>query len=592
MAIISGTTAAPSYVTPTPGGSDLDLAPLLTVGDEIPLLEGDLSGFTTSASKTFALAGIPDGLGVYNDGTYNYVFLNHEIAATSSSGAAVTSDISSTIPGQIQGARVSLLVFDQDWKAVGGKNLIERAVDSTGTYDLNTTTGLYTSAAGASLSFTRFCSAYLAQQGFVGKDGKEAPIFFTAEETDSRSRGWAITPDGTATALDGLGRYAKENVLSASQYRATNSDKTVLIATEDNADGELYMYVGTKTAADPNGLNNGDLYVLRVDGTDFEGQVDHGVKKTAQWTKVDKSAVFGPDGKPLATGDALSTFANGAGRSTNFQRLEDIAEDPNSPGTFYVATTGTREKLGGRASDPSDDALVASEAENPYGRLYRFSLNANDPTAPINNFELLVKGGPGTGTSFDNVTVDKKGNVFIQEDETAFGGQLLAAENRDGSIWRYNIASGQLTRVLEINENAAGSQFNDPKARGQWESSGIIELDDGSYLFDVQAHTVTGSALGGRYVEGGQLLRAIPRDRLTGAAGGFQVGASNSSGFPSAGASNPTLAAATTGTSPNLLPPVSLPGLGSVTAIPQTASNDPLGQNLVALPGAQNPLGV
>jgi glycerophosphoryl diester phosphodiesterase len=591
MTIIGGTTAAPSYVTRTPDGSDFDLAPLLTVGDEVPLLEGDLSNFTTSSNQTFALTGIPDGLGVYNDGTYNYVFLNHEIAATSGSGAPITSAISGSIPGQIQGARVSLLVFDQDWKTVGGKNLIERAVDSTGTYDLNTTTGLYTSAAGASLSFTRFCSAYLAQSGFVGKDGKEVPVFFTAEETDSSSRGWAITPDGTATALDGLGRYAKENVYAASQYRATNSDRTVLISTEDNADGELYMYVGTKTAADPNGLNNGDLYVLRVDGTDFEGQLTQGVQKAAQWTKVDKSAVFGPDGKPLATGAALSTFANGAGRSTNFQRLEDIAEDPNSPGTFYVATTGTRERLGGNPSVTSDDALVASEAENPYGRLYRFSLNANDPTAPIDNFELLIKGGPGTGTSFDNVTVDRKGNVFYQEDETAFGAQLLAAENRDGSIWRYNIASGQLTRVLEVDENAAGAQFNNPNVRGQWESSGIIELDDGSYLFDVQAHTVTGSALGGRYVEGGQLLRAIPRDRLTGAAGDFQVGANDSSGLPAGSASSPAFPLAA-GTSSNPLSPISLPGLGGVTAIQQTA-NDPLGQNLVALPGTQvNPLGI
>jgi glycerophosphoryl diester phosphodiesterase len=592
MAIVTGTTAAPSYVTRTPGGSDFDLAPLLTVGDEIPLLEGDLSSFTTSSTQTYAFAGIPDGLGVYNDGTYNYVFLNHEISATSSSGAALTSDISSTVPGKIQGARVSLLVFDQDWNTVGGKNLIERAVDSTGTYALDTNTGLYTSSTGTSLSFTRFCSAYLAQSGFVGQDGQEAPIFFTAEETDSKSRGWAITPDGTATALDSLGRFAKENVLSASQYRATNSDKTVLISTEDNADGELYMYVGTKTAADPNGLNNGDLYVLRVDGTDFEGQLAQGVKNTAQWTKVDKSAVFGPDGKPLATGDALSAFANGAGRSTNFQRLEDIAEDPNSPGTFYAVTTGTKEKLGGKVSDPSDDAKVASEAENPYGRLYRFSLNPNDPTAPIDNFELLVKGGPGTGTSYDNVVVDKKGNVFIMEDETAFGGELMAAENRDGSIWRYNIASGQLTRVLEIDENAAGTQFNDPKARGEWESSGIIELDDGSYLFDVQAHTVKGSALGGNYVEGGQLLRAIPKDSLTGAAGDFQVGATDSSGFPVSGASTLPLASTAAGTSPQLLPLMSLPGLGGVIANQQTASNDPLGQNLVALPGMQaTPLG-
>lgn len=593
MAVIDGKTTAPSYVTSGPAGGAYDLVPLLTVGDEVPLLEGDFPNFTTSSTKIFALPGIPDGLGVYNDGCYNYVFVNQEISATTSSSAPITSDISSTVPGKIQGARVSLLVFDQDWNAVGGRNLIERAVDSTGTYSLDLNTGKYTNSTGATLSFTRFCSAYLAQYGFVDNGGNEVPIFFTAEETDSRSRGWAITPDGTAVALDALGRYAKENVLAPAQYRATNSDKTVLISTEDNADGELYMYVGTKTVDDPNGFKNGDLYVLRVNGADFEGQVPQGVSKTAQWIKVDKSAVFGPDGKPLATGDALSTFVNASGRSTNFQRIEDIAEDPSNPGTFYFNTTGTKEKLGGNPSTTSDDAKVASEAENPYGRLYRFSLNPDDPTGPIKNFELVLKGGPGTGVSYDNVLVDKSGNVWLMEDETAFGGEQMAAENRESSIWRYNIATKELDRVFDINENAAGTQFNNPSVRGEWETSGIIQLDDGSYLFDVQAHTVTGSALKGNYVEGGQLLRVIPKDSLTGAGGDFQVGPSRGDFAGGSGVNQPLTADLIL----NAASPVTaldLPGsIGAISANLQTPNNDPLGQNLVTLPGTQaNPLGI
>jgi len=43
----------------------------------------------------------------------------------------------------------------------------------------------------------------------------------------------------------------------------------------------------------------------------------------------------------------LSDYVNAEGRSTNFQRLEDLAEDPNNPGSFYFATTGTEEKPGG-----------------------------------------------------------------------------------------------------------------------------------------------------------------------------------------------------------------------------------------------------
>jgi sugar lactone lactonase YvrE len=55
--------------------------------------------------------------------------------------------------------------------------------------------------------------------------------------------------------------------------------------------------------------------------------------------------------KPLATGVALSEFANKGTNSTNFQRLEDIAEDPNKPGSFYFTTTGTK-KPAGKPLDP------------------------------------------------------------------------------------------------------------------------------------------------------------------------------------------------------------------------------------------------
>jgi len=57
------------------------------------------------------------------------------------------------------------------------------------------------------------------------------------------------------------------------------------------------------------------------------------------------------------------------------QRLEDLAEDPNNPGSFYFATTGTEEKPAGE--DDTDDATTPEEAEN-YGRLYRFSLKRSN----------------------------------------------------------------------------------------------------------------------------------------------------------------------------------------------------------------------
>lgn len=513
MAVVTGsTTANPYAVSLDP--NKIGILPLLTAGDEVPLLEGDFGSFTTSSTQTFALPGIPDGLGIYQSGDYYYVFVNQEIGSTTSS------TLNSTSSDKIVGARVSLFVFDQNWNVVGGKNLINTAVDNTGTYNLNTTTGLYEQVGGTgTLSFGRFCSAYLAQYGFVDKNGNEAPIFFAPEESGSSSRGWAVTPDGTAIALEGLGRFAKENVLAASQYRATNSDKTVLISTEDNSDGEIYMYVGQQTEADPNGFKNGSLYVLRVEGTDYEGQIAEGVKKNATWTLVDPSAALSSDGT------VLSSYVNANQRSTNFQRLEDIAEDPNNPGTFYVVTTGTKKALG---SPTGSDVTSPDLAENPYGRLYRFTLNASDPTASISDFELLLKGGPGTGVSYDNVTVDPNGKVLIMEDETAFGGDVMKAENREAAIWSYDIATDQVTRIISLDENAGGTQFNDPAIPGQWESSGIVYNGSGdltSYLFDVQAHTITSS----NTVEGGQLILAAPSG--SGGAKTFTVNAGDSRGI-------------------------------------------------------------
>jgi glycerophosphoryl diester phosphodiesterase len=533
-----GKTASQSYVNNVPGSPDFQILPLITTGDEVPLLTNTFSSTlapTVSSTQRFALTGIPDGIGTQKvtvgGKTYNYVWVNQEISE------GLTTEISSTATGQkIKGARISLFVFDENWNVIGGKNLIESATDSTGTYTLNTSTGLYQSTtngvttnlkASGDGSFGRFCSAFLADTGFMDKTGKQVPVFFSPEETGNTSRGWATTTDGNAVALDGLGRYAKENIVAPTQYRDTAvGAKTVLFSSEDNADGEMYMWVGTKTATDPNGFKNGDLYVLKVEGADYVGQVGTGVKTNATWTKVDKSAVFNADGTPKANGVDLATFANAAGNSTNFQRIEDFAEDPTNPGTFYFVTTGTTQKPGttSAGTNNANIATTPAEAEDPYGKLYRFTLNASDPTASISNFEVVLTGGPGKGASYDNLVVDRNGNVQLMEDETAFGGELYASENREAGIFSFNPTTKSVTQLFSLDENAGGTQFNNPSVKGQWESSGIVEVPStnvagtSGFLFDVQAHTIPGTADGqavsatnpNRYAEGGQLVLALP----------------------------------------------------------------------------------
>ena len=64
MPDIKGKTTAPLYGSSTNG--NYNYIPLLTVGDRVPLLEGDFGNFTPSTTQTFGMAGIPDGLGYRN----------------------------------------------------------------------------------------------------------------------------------------------------------------------------------------------------------------------------------------------------------------------------------------------------------------------------------------------------------------------------------------------------------------------------------------------------------------------------------------------------------------------------------------------
>jgi len=62
----------------------------------------------------------------------------------------------------------------------------------------------------------------------------------------------------------------------------------------------------------------------------------------------------------------------------------------------------------------------------------------------------VLEGGPGKGVSYDNIDVDSNGNVLIQEDETAFGGDVMTAENRDAGIWSITLPLTKSTLSLSL----------------------------------------------------------------------------------------------------------------------------------------------
>ena len=86
----------------------------------------------------------------------------------------MTTEISSTVDGKINGSRVSLFVFDENWNPIGGKNLIETVIADDSTYTLDLESGNYLDEDGSilnqdtHLNLSRFCSGFLAEEGFEG----------------------------------------------------------------------------------------------------------------------------------------------------------------------------------------------------------------------------------------------------------------------------------------------------------------------------------------------------------------------------------------------------------------------------------------
>lgn len=110
---------------------------------------------------------------------------------------------------------------------------------------------------------------------------------------------------------------------------------------------------------------------------------------------------------------------------------------------------------------------------------------------------MLITGGLNGPKMMDNITVNKRGTVLIQEDP--------GSQNHLAKIWRYSTATGALEVIAE-HDPARFAPGAPAFLTNDEESSGIIPMDDilgeGWYLLDVQAHYAQDAEL----VEGGQLL--------------------------------------------------------------------------------------
>jgi hypothetical protein len=485
-----------SYMAGQPSG-DFNYEPLVTVGDRVPL--------TGDASKSFAMAGIPDASGIYRDRVTGEIilFCAHEV------GRDV---LSTAIPGEtpFRGAYVSRYVLNNDGSVKSGN------VAYTQVFQENALWG-NTPRSGAPSAFTRFCSGSFAGPAH----GLDRPMFLTNEETfgsaqfstanDTLGAQSVAIFDGKMHTLPALGRVGRETTIVQPRRDA----KTVIISTEDaGAPSYVYMYVGTKlrrsaSGLDKNGLTNGETYVLcSTARQDNEGTFTSG-SLPVQWRKINNAKTLSDQGM-IEAADALGAFG--------FVRVEDAEFDPSAPTrNLFLATTG-------------------GSLSNRLGRLYQLTMNPTNPEAagtlnivynadtiitpggsyagaaagslidPDNTGPLTAPGSLGTYSggdinagidypvSVDNIAVSKD-FIICQEDRNSPADAVFSKYARNGAIWTLNRNNGNQAKLQ--------STFNYPQIQardghgtltpGLWETTGVIATDEffgaGTFITFVQAHS-------------------------------------------------------------------------------------------------------
>lgn len=434
------------YLLPTVAGGQFTA--VLTAGDYI---------------DNYRMSGLPDGMGAFDNGNGTFTLvMNHEI---SSSLGVVRAHGN-------KGSYVSKWIIKKsDLTVMSGSDLIQNVYLWNGTsYTKYNATNV-----GSKATFNRFCSADLpAVSAFYNSKtglGTQERIFMNGEESGSEGRGFAhiITGSeaGSTYELPYLGKFSWENSVAC----PNESNKTIVVGTDDATPGQIYVYIGTKTNTgtdiDKAGLNGGKLYGIAVTGLLTESSSNVPAENTA-FTLADLGQVQN------MTGSAINTASNNAG-VTNFLRPEDAAWDPANPSDLYFVTTNS-------FNSPS--------------RMWRVRFT------DINNPEMggtvtAVLDGTEGQRMLDNMTIDKFGHALLQED--------VGNNVHNGKIWQYNIATDELIQVAKHDEtrflNGGANYLTQDE-----ESSGIFDaqeiLGPGMFLLNDQAHY----SLGGELVEGGQLL--------------------------------------------------------------------------------------
>lgn len=464
----SPSTQTDPYLIPiTPG---INLTSILTVKDTA---EPPLTGTTTN--ETYETVGIFDGMGAFDNGDGTFTLLvNHEL----SSGTGVIRDHGSN------GAFVSrYIVAKDDFEVLSGSDLIQELyVWNMGNSDWELGT----------FSLDRLCSGDLPAVSalFNSQNGKgtQSRIYFNGQETGGGTAfAHVVTGDlaGESYELPRFGHAAFENVVGA----PFEQDLSVFVLLDDSNNGEVFVYIGTKTDTgtdlDKAGLTNGTLYGIRIpDGSGFkEFEPSLGREETFElYSLGDVSSVDSA---------AINAISNDASL-LKMGRPEDGVWDTRngSMNSFYFVTTG------GSADGTTTPARLWELDFDDLSALSADTASAGTLTGGTIRILLDEWESGARFDNLDNLTFED-GVVYIQED---------TADLRLGRIWSYDVET-EVLKELTLQDPRYFDESSAEFLTISDESSGMIPLDfirDDLFITSIQAHYSDG--ISSTAVEGGQIV--------------------------------------------------------------------------------------
>ena len=340
-------------------------------------------------------------------------------------------------------------------------------------------------------AFGRWCSSSLTGPGqlYNKKTGRgyNGQIYFGNEEIGNEGRDFGVTTDGQAQQLPRLGLFSWENTLVG----MNKGDVTYTMGQEDASGGQLWVYVGHKrskgNAFDKAGLTNGRDFVVDLDNeavaTDALFRTTYGKNNPARFD-------LGPEEEVSWDQPGSAQNAEGAAEGLTLNRIEDGAFDPRHPEDFYFVTTE-----GSPGMVPGTNPPVSRDG----GGVWRLSYDDVERPWEGGTLTLLLD---GTEAPFlnkpDNVGMDRKGHLLIQEDP---GNNAQLAR-----IIAYDVDTGERGVLAEFDEfqftsGAPGFITQDEESSGIIDASKVIGKR--WFLFDAQIHKANPDPAA---VEYGQLL--------------------------------------------------------------------------------------